>query len=1010
MAKQAMSAKLSIRMLGELELRAGEQKSVIPAGSKSGLLLAHLSLFLPKEGHPSAEINTDELAALIWPELNREGRLNNFRVNFHTLKSELVRDLHLDRDLVNAFFLRGRLTIKMNPALVVTDVAEFLQAREDAEQAEKAEDRHRLLRRANRLYKTGFLPEFTDDWSRHQRRQLAEQHLEVLEQLFSLQSGLNDPGGTEDARIRLGRGRSRFREEFPMAERQQGDATLGPLFGYRDEQIAHLHRTLHGQDGARWANPAAPMLPRMLILTGPGGVGKTRLAQEVSATFRAWSGYLEHQVSLAGLSDADDILEAVVRGLALPRRTASDSQLLEDYMKRRQVALLLDDLDPQAGLSLLLFLLQEIKMEPGARLALIATTPKPLRMHEAIHGQSAHHPVQPLPVPQESGDRAVKRLREIASVQLFVHCAHDADSAFQLTTANAPAVADLCRLTAGVPGAIKLLGSRASQFPLADLRTLVSSHMPPQDGRGRAPDGGAAGIARRATEMARAFSYGLLPLPVQRLFRLLPVFHGGCTAAAARTVCDEPLAQEYLEALARYQLVRGRVAATGIRYDLTGEARTFAEEKKGGAASDGDMYYRAEKRHTDFFLEFAEEVRQNSRGPNQSKELDRIASERDNLDAVLKRCLPQGMLLDRESAVCGLRLAICLWEFWNQKGLWRYGRTWLERAVRQTKGFGPPEDRAVAFNALAVIAAEQGDLDKARGWAETSAGIAAELVAVSAEPKTIGRRAEALNTCGYVARRQAEKAQEEKDFAGAREHMEAAQAFYERAADDYTAAWGKMSVFWPWNGLGHLALLEYELLRQQAAANDASEPDLSARLRAALDRASDWLERCFTVALKTSDQGSLAQASRSLADVLFEQGQQGAHGKYGGVWVYLSKCLAIWQEIGDWGSMAVCAERLAKLAAVDEDWNKAIELCGMAWGLRLKAGITDTSGGTPEDGYFLGMKASLSSVITLSGTSAVSSISEDALRSIFKDGTLAIMRDGSSARLAAKLVLNAEAW
>ena len=1009
MAKQATSAKLSIRMLGELELRAGEQKSVIPAGSKIGLLLAHLSLFLPKEGHPAAGINTDELAALIWPELNREGRLNNFRVNFHTLKSELVRDLHLDRDLVNALFLRGRLTIKMNPALVVTDVAEFLQAREDAEQAETAEDRHRLLRRANRLYKTGFLPEFTDKWSRHQRRQLSEQHLEVLEQLLSLQSGMNDPGGTEEARIRLGRCRTQFHEEFSRAERQQGDAPLGPLFGYGDEQIAHLHRTLHGHDSVRAADPAAPMPPRMLVLTGPGGVGKTRLAQEVSATLRAWSGYLEHHVSLAGLTDADDILEAVVRGLALPCRSASDSQLLEDYVKRRQVMLLLDDLDPQAGLSLLLFLLQGIKMEPGARLALIATTPRPLRLPEAVHGQSAHHPVQPLPVPQESGDRAVKRLREIASVQLFIHCALEADSGFQLTVANAPAVADLCRLTAGVPGAVRIVASRASQYPLTELRTLVSGHTPPQDEEGGTPSGGTAEIARRATEAARAFSYGLLPPPVQRLFRLLPVFRGGCTAAAARAVCSEPLAEEYLEALARYQMIRERVAATGVRYALTGEAKTFAGEKKGDGIPDGDTQRQIEGRHDDFFLGFAREVRQKSRGPNQSKEMDRLAAERDNLDAVLKRCLPQGMLLDRERAGRGLRLAVCLWEFWNQKGLWRYGRTWLERAVRQTNGFGPPDDRAVAFNALAVIAAEQGDLDEARVWAETSVGIATELIAGAAEPRTVGRRAEALNTCGYVVRRQAEKAQGERDFAGAREYVEAARAFYGRAADDYTAAWGKMSVFWPWNGLGQLALLEYELLQQQAAASGPSEPDHNDRLREALDRASDWLERCFTVALKTSDQGSLAQASRSLADVLFEQGQQGAHGKYGGVWVYLSKCLAIWQEIGDWGSMAVCAERLAKLAAVDDDWNKAMHLCGMAWGMRLKAGITGAAD-SAEDGYFLGMKESLSTVITLSGAAAASSISEDALRRIFKDGVSAIMRDGSSARLAAKLVLNAEAW
>jgi len=1008
MAERGTSAKLSVRLLGGLQLRVGDQKSVVPPG-KNGLLLAYLSFHLLKEGCSSAEINTEELAALIWPELSREERLNNFRVNFHNLKSDLARDLRLDRNFVNALFIRGRLTIQMNPALVVTDVAEFAEALEGAERAENVTDRHRLLDHANRLYRTGFLPGFADTWSRRQRRHLAEQHVKVLEQLLSVQSELNDPEDAERMRVRLGRRRIEVLKEFQTEDRQQEGAELRPLFGYGNDQIADLHRTLHGHDSKRWADPVTPMPPQMLVLTGPDGVGKTRLAQEVAATFRDWSGYLEHHVCLTGLSDTDDILEALVQGIALRRRAASDSQLLEDYLKPRRVVLLLDDLDPQAGQGLLLYLLGEIRMEPGARLALVVTVPKPLRLPQTLHEQSTHHPVLRLPVPQAGSGRMVKRLQKIASVQMFIHCAQEADGTFQLTSTNAPSVADLCRLTAGVPGAIQIVASLVSRFPPEDLRTLLSGYETPDDEKGRPPNA-ADEIVKQAIETAYAFGFSVLPLEVQRLFRQITVFRGGCTAEAAHAVCDEPLAQEFLDVLARYQLVYRRTAGAGVRYDLTGGARTFAGKTNGGVTHDAGAQRQIEKRHDDFFLQLAEEVRQNSRGSNQSKELDRLTLERDNLDAVLRRCLPQGLLLDRSDAVRGLRLAVCLWEFWNQKGLWRYGRTWIERSVRQAKGFGLPDDRAVAFNALAVIAAEQGDLDEARGWAETSVGIAAELIVASAEPRTVGRRAEAFNTCGYVARRQAEKAQGEKDFAGAREYMEAAQAFYERAADDYTAAWGKMSVFWPWNGLGHLALLEYELLRQQAAANEASEPDLPARLRAALDRASDWLERCFTVALKTSDQGSLAQASRSLADVLFEQGQQGAHGKYGGVWVYLSKCLAIWQEIGDWGSMAVCAERLAKLAAVDEDWNKAMELCGMAWGLRLKAGIADASGGTPEDGYFLGMKASLGSVITLSGASAVSSISEDALWSIFKDGTSAIMRDGSSARLAAKLVLNAEAW
>lgn len=1018
MAGQDSSVELSIRLFGTLELRAGDHKSAVPAGSKNGLLLAYLSFHLSKEGHPSAGINTDELAAVIWPDLNREERLNNFRVNFHHLKSDLARDLGLNRDAVNALFLRGRLTIRMNPSLVVTDVMEFTEAREEAERVENAKDRHRLLDRADRLYQEGFLPDFSDDWSRRQRRILAEQHINVMEQLVSLRSELDDPAGAEEARIRLGRRRTEVQKEAQAEDRPQEAAGLGRLFGYGKGQIASLHRRLHGDDSERWANPAQLMPPRALFLTGPDGVGKTRLAQEVAATFRDWSGYQEHHVSLTGLADPDDILEAVVRGLALPRRITSDSQLLGDYLKRRRVVLLLDDLDPRAGLSLLSYLLEEIEMNPGARLALLVTSVKPLRLPETLHGQISHHWVRPFPIPQTSGERMVKRLQKVASVQMFAFYARETDSTFQLTSLNAPSVADLCRLTAGVPGAIKIVATRIRQFPLEDLKTSLSGYGAPHGRECRSPD--AAGdaideIVKQAIETAHAFGFSLLRPQVQRLFRRMTVFRGGCTAAAARVICDEPRAQECLETLVRYQLVYRRETAAGVRYDLTGVAMSFAGKMNEDAAHGGDAQRQTEKRHDDFFLQLAEEARRSSRGPDQSKELDRLTSERDNLDAVLRRCLPQGVLLDRGDAARGLRLAVSLWEFWNQKGLWRYGRTWLERAVRQTKGFGPPDDLAIAFNALAVIAAEQGDLDKARTWAETSVEIAAELIASSAESKTIGRRAEALNTCGYVVRRQAEKAQRERDFVGATRHLAAAQAFYERAAEDYGAAWGRLSVFWPWNGLGHLALLEYELLQQQATGEqDASgmvSPDRHDARRRALDKASYWLELCFTVALKTSDQGSVAQAARSLADVTFEQGQHGAHGKYGVAWVYLSKCLALWQEIGDWGCMAVCAERLAKLAVVEEDWNKAMRLCGMAWAMRSRVGIVDAFDDPPdEDEYYHGMKASLGKVIALTGAPSASSLSDEDSRTIFRGGCSAIVRDGSSAGFVAKLALNAQVW
>ncbi|MBV9852124.1 MAG: AAA family ATPase [Armatimonadetes bacterium] len=1003
-----------MRMLDGLVAAFGGRTLNRFSTQKTGMMLAYLCLSLPEE------VPCEDMAVRLWPDLDRAAQLNNVRVTRAKLKRDLRRGLRLKDAFLQALLPRKRLAVKLDPGLVMTDVAAFRQARDRAEAAAQRGDREaqaQSLEEAARLYGAGFLPGTPGEWVRLQRKDLALQYRAVLEQLAVVRDMRGDARGAEQARVALSRHDLAFQKAYPPAA-ERGPAAEPPLFGVSADRIENYHRALAGD---RDSPPAA----RMLVLTGPEGVGRSRLAREVAATFRDWKDYRTCQVALAGLSGSEDILEALARALGLTHGASPYSRRVAEFLRDRRTVLVLDDLGPRADLEPVRFLLQDVPLGPGAGLVLLATAREALHWPEALQERLARQtltePVRPLQTPQEGDVLTPERLQRMSGVQLFLHCARAAGAAFSLSGTEAPAVAALCRMTAGAPEAIQSVASWAGQYsparllalleaseqPVAEPTSVVSTSTEPVPSEAAV----AAPISRavQAVQAAHALSHDLLPPPVQQLFRDVAVFRGGCTVRAAQAVCGVPLAQEHLDALVRYRLVRIRDTRGGPRFELNGAARAFAAGRRGVLPSYHARARLLERRHTDFFLELAGEARRNSRGPEQGRELDRLAQEWENLDAVLKRCLPRGINPPQEDALRGLRLACLLWEFWNQRGYWQYGREWLERALRYTRQFGGLDDRATAFNAAAVIAAEQGDLDAARGHAESSVRLAEEWAARESGPEPVGRRAEARNTCGYVARRQAERAQQQGDVRRALECVRAARRFYEAAAADYLDAWGDLSVFWPYNGLGQVALLEYDLLKDAPAADGPTARAPEERITAALAEGARWLERCLDVAMRTSDQGSLAQALRSLADATFEQARRGEAGKYVLTWIYLEKCVAIWRDIGDWGSIAVGAERLARLAAVEGDWDKAMRLCGMAWAMRRKANLVAPGDGGAEEHYRHDMGAALSEVATAVGSRA-SPPDEASLRAAFAEGASAMARDSSSAAAAARLVLDARAW
>ncbi len=281
---------------------------------------------------------------------------------------------------------------------------------------------------------------------------------------------------------------------------------LGPLVG-RAREVAEVVGLLGRED------------VRLLTLTGPAGVGKTRLAVQVALDVVEREEFGIRVVPLASVISSDLVLPTVARALGIDESSSGGVlQDLSEQLASIRLLLVLDNFEQvlDAGPALAAL----VGACPG--LQVLVTSRAPLH----VSGER-EFTVPPLPVPDEGGAREFAQVASSDAVRLFAQRAEAVQSGFQLTPANVWDVAQICRRLDGLPLAIELAAARIKIFPPHALLARLERRLPLLTGGPRdAPE------RLRTMRDAIAWSYGLLDAEEQRLFRRLAVFVGGFTLEA----------------------------------------------------------------------------------------------------------------------------------------------------------------------------------------------------------------------------------------------------------------------------------------------------------------------------------------------------------------------------------------------------------------------------------------------------------------------------------------------
>ena len=470
-------------------------------------------------------------------------------------------------------------------------------------------------------------------------------------------------------------------ERFPPLK-SLGAATnlpvpITPSVG-RDSDLEQL-RALIGQRGMR-----------LVTLTGPGGVGKTRLAIDAAASLGDTFPQGIYFSALATVRDADVMWKAIAGDLSVD---GDEPAAVMEHLRDRRTLLVLDNLEQLHGSAEVVAAL----LAAAPRLVVLATSRGPL------HLQGEHElPVPPLAIPQ---DPAIAAVTASAAVRLFVQQGSMVRPGFVVTEENAAAIAAICRRLDGLPLAIELAASRVRLLsPKALLARLDHSVALAAADAGRP--------SRQQTLRATiAWSYDLLPPRSAAVLRRAGVFAGGCDVDALAAVAlseDGPAGLvdplELISELMDVSLITVTEGADGEpRVGLLETIREFALERL-AEAGEADS---AKRRHAEHYAALAEQAHEQLYGPAQLVTLDRLEAEHDNLRAALAWSL-ESQGTDAERVGIGLRLVEALAAFWHQHGHATEGRRWLQRAIDlASEDTGAP--LAAVAHGLGMLLTQQGE-------------------------------------------------------------------------------------------------------------------------------------------------------------------------------------------------------------------------------------------------------------------------------------------------------------
>lgn len=443
---------------------------------------------------------------------------------------------------------------------------------------------------------------------------------------------------------------------------------------------------------------------RLLTLTGPGGVGKTRLAlrlaEAVAPAFPDGVAF----VPLAAITDPALVVPTIARTIGVHESGIADPrELLIDFFSRRRYLLVLDNFEQVRAaapeLAEILIASEHLAVVVTSRVLLnlsgeqrFPVSPLALPENESENGkQSAKSRTSVGPANGRVDESAVRpAITQSPAVQLFVARAQANDRHFALNGENQYPIAEICQRVDGLPLAIELAAARVSLLSPSELRARFDRALPylsngPQDAPARL----------RTMRMAIAWSYDMLSAREQALFRRLGAFVGGFTLDAAEWVEPSESILDMLSTLLDHSLLRRVAEPSGEpRFTLLETVREFAQEVLAASGEENEV----RDAHAAYFLSLAQQAEPEMDGPEWESWLERLLSDAPNLRAALSYLRLQG---DGERAV---RLAGALMICWTTPGLLREGRDWLEMAVAMPGADRDPESLATALNAIAVLA------------------------------------------------------------------------------------------------------------------------------------------------------------------------------------------------------------------------------------------------------------------------------------------------------------------
>jgi predicted ATPase len=515
------------------------------------------------------------------------------------------------------------------------------------------------------------------------------------------------------------------RTQLEAAARVPQRGVSSPAHGQAELPVADVH---HISRGRRSNNLPAQLTPligreaevtatirllrsssvRLVTLTGPGGIGKTRLALDIASELIDDFAGEVILVRLETLANADLVGPSIAQSLGLrPAIDQSPWESLREFLREQRLLLVLDNfeqvLEAASDIAELLADCHALKILATSR--------------TALHLAGEHeYLVPPLGFSRVTSSLSLADATHSAAATLFVERARSVRSEFAVTEANAPSIARICEQLDGVPLAIELAASLVKALPVDSLAERLTTRFqllarPAHLGQAR----------QQTLQATFDWSFNLLTDLERSLFRRLAVFTGGFTLEAAEAVCGDiagPVTSDQVLPLLIQLVDKSLVALRddgGIRYHLLNPIRQYALGRLEQAGERQEF----QGRHVAWCVDLAEDADRELLTANQVQVVETLRSERENIRAALTWCI-------EERSPLAVRLAGHLAFYWYSFSETREGRYWIELALEQ-----PTDDRLSRGKAILglgfILRDSEGSFARARSLTEESLALFRQL-------------------------------------------------------------------------------------------------------------------------------------------------------------------------------------------------------------------------------------------------------------------------------------------